>query len=363
MNRPDRSARISQRHDLKATPTRKRDQDLSSTMTKPGGLPPGFWLNELTSKGSIPPFRLALDPGARRSCALRRVPPGGPTGAGRVGGASSMHAVTPHAANSTHSRFRSIAIQVGDIAMHAVVSRPVSVPESASNLVLVHGLGLSQRYMMPVACELARDCCVYVPDQPGFGGSGHPEQVLDMAGLADGLADWMAAAGLERAAFLGNSQGCQVIAHLAVRHPALVTLAVLQGPTTPADERSWLWQFIRWRQNDRYNPRSLGDVTWSEYKKSGYSRVLRTFQHSLDDHIEDQAPRVRAPVLVVRGEHDPICRAEWARDLTSLFPKGRFVEIPQVAHTLCYTAPVALAQLTRAFMREMAEAADEPHQA
>jgi pimeloyl-ACP methyl ester carboxylesterase len=88
--------------------------------------------------------------------------------------------------------------------------------------------------MMPVARELSRNSIVYVPDQPGFGGSGHPEQVLDMAGLADALAGWMRAAGLPRAASLGNSQGCQIIVRLAARHPALVDKAVLQGPTCPS---------------------------------------------------------------------------------------------------------------------------------
>jgi pimeloyl-ACP methyl ester carboxylesterase len=54
--------------------------------------------------------------------------------------------------------------------------------------------------------------------------------------------------GLERAALLGNSFGCQVIADLAVRYPQRVTHAILQGPTTPPQERSVFWQFVRWRQ-------------------------------------------------------------------------------------------------------------------
>ena len=245
--------------------------------------------------------------------------------------------------------FVAVATRVDDVAIYSVVSRPPG-RSSAPKIVLVHGLGLSQRYMMPLARELARDCHVYVPDQPGFGGSGHPERVPDMAGLADALAGWTRNTGLCNAVFVGNSQGCQIIAQLAVRHPELVTAAVLQGPTAPPGERTWFWQFVRWRENGRYNPPSLDPVTWGEYKKAGYWRVLRTFQHSLHDHIEDQLPHITAPTLIVYGECHPICSAKWARQLTALLPRGRYAEIPGVAHTLCYTAPAELAAVTRAFL-------------
>jgi pimeloyl-ACP methyl ester carboxylesterase len=95
--------------------------------------------------------------------------------------------------------------------------------------------------MMPLARQLVRDCHVYVPDQPGFGGSGHPEHVPDIAGLTDALADWMRMTGLLRATLVGNSQSCQIIAQLAVHHPDLVATAVLQGPTAPPGERNWFW--------------------------------------------------------------------------------------------------------------------------
>jgi 2-hydroxy-6-oxonona-2,4-dienedioate hydrolase len=39
---------------------------------------------------------------------------------------------------------------------------------------------------------------------------------------------------IHRAAFLGNSFGCQVIAELAVRHAAIVERAVLVGPMIDA---------------------------------------------------------------------------------------------------------------------------------
>ena len=125
-------------------------------------------------------------------------------------------------------------------------------------VVRVHGLGLSGRYMLPVARHLAPHFAVYLPDLPGFGDSEKPADTLDVPGLADALAAWIAAAGLARAALLGNSFGCQIIADLAARHPDLVERAVLQGPTTPPDERSWLWQFVRWRQNQPFNEEACG---------------------------------------------------------------------------------------------------------
>jgi 2-hydroxy-6-oxonona-2,4-dienedioate hydrolase len=127
---------------------------------------------------------------------------------------------------------------------------------------------------------------------------------------------------------------------------------VLQGPTTPPGERSWFWQFVRWRQNQRYNPRSLGPITYDDYRKCGLRRMFRSFQYQLKDRIEDKLPRIHAPVLIVRGSNDPICNQRWCEELTRLSPCGRLVMIPRVAHTLVYTAPVELVRVTRPFFNQ-----------
>lgn len=231
----------------------------------------------------------------------------------------------------------------------------VSVDPVASDapvVVLVHGSGLSGRYMIPTAERLAPDFKVYLPDLPGFGDSGKPSRVLDVPELADALAAWMEATGLDRAALMGNSFGCQIIADLAARHPERVERAVLQGPTTPPDERSWFWQFVRWRQNQRYNPPSLGPVTHDDYRKCGLRRLFWSFQYQLTDPIEEKLPRIRAPVLVVRGAQDPIADQRWCEEVTRRLPCGRLAVIPGVAHTLVYTAASALVRVTRPFLRQ-----------
>jgi 2-hydroxy-6-oxonona-2,4-dienedioate hydrolase len=218
------------------------------------------------------------------------------------------------------------------------------------DVVLVHGLGLSGRYMLPVATCLAAWHRVFLPDLPGFGDSSHPHGVLDVPGLADALAAWLEAMELRRPALLGNSFGCQIIVDLAARHPARIGHAILQGPTAPPEERTWLKQAVRWRQNQPFNPPSLGPVTWGDYRKCGWIRLFRTFHYSLRDPIEAKLPEVLCPALVVRGTKDPICRAAWAEYVTSRLPHGRLAVIPDVAHTLCYTAPVELADVTRDFL-------------
>ena len=44
--------------------------------------------------------------------------------------------------------------------------------------------------------------------------------------------------------------------------------------------------------------------------------MYRTFQYQLRDRIEDKAPRICAPVLVVRGSEDPICNQRWCESAT-----------------------------------------------
>lgn len=255
--------------------------------------------------------------------------------------------------------FRSLVREVDGLAIHAIASSD-PMPAHAPTVVLVHGLALSHRYMMPLARELAaRGYRVYVPDLPGFGDSGHPAGVLDVPGLAGALANWMTAADVPRAHLVGNSFGCQIIAELAVRWPMRVESAVLQGPTTPPGERNVLRQFIRWRQNGRFNPPELDPLSSDDYRRAGYSRAWRTFRLSLRDHIEDKMPAIRAPVLFVRGQRDPIAPTEWILTMVAQLTDGRLVEIPEVAHTLCYTAPVAVAAVTRQFLDEARCAAGE----
>ena len=128
-------------------------------------------------------------------------------------------------------------IEVDGLRMHVRAStRPV--PAARPPVVLVHGYGVAGRYMVPLAEHLAPDFHVHIPDLPGFGRSNKPAKVLAIPDLADALAAWMAEAGLGRAALVGNSLGCQILAEFALRHGERVACLVLQGPTADPAART-----------------------------------------------------------------------------------------------------------------------------
>lgn len=224
-------------------------------------------------------------------------------------------------------------------------------PAGSASVVLVHGLGVSSRYMVPTIRELAADCRVFAPDLPGYGRSPGPRDALTIPLLADVLHAWMTAAGLDRPLLLGNSMGCQILVDLAARRPERVGRLVLVGPTMDRSARSGWQQFTRLVADTFREAPSQPFLVAYDYLVFGFRRFRQTFYAALADRIEDKAPLVRAPVLVVRGERDPIVPQDWAEELTSRFPRARLVVVPGAAHTVNYMAPCELAAIVRAFLR------------
>jgi len=219
-------------------------------------------------------------------------------------------------------------------------------------LVLVHGIGVSGRYLLPTAARLTDGFRVYVPDLPGSGRSEKPSRPLGVRGAARALAAWLDATGIDKASFLGNSMGCQILIDLAAAAPERVQALVLVGPTVDSEARSFTRQAWRLFVDMFREPPSLIRIVASDYVVYGPRRFMATAGSVLADRPEDKARRVQAPTLIVRGERDALVPQRFAAELMARFADGQLAVVPGAPHAVNYAEPLALARLTSSFLSE-----------
>lgn len=246
-------------------------------------------------------------------------------------------------------RLRDSWTSVNGIRIHARISTRADNPDLLP-VVLVHGLGVSSLYWVPFAERLAAYRRLYVPDLPGFGRSGKPPHTLSVPELADALAAWLQATGLQRAAFIGNSLGCQILVDLVLRYPHLAACIVLEGPTMDPRARTVLQETLRLMHDMVHEPPSSWFVTFYEYLQAGPIRTLQTLEYAFHDDMEKHLPHVHVPALVVRGAKDTIVPKAWAHEVAGLLPQGRMVVIPGEAHIVHYSAPRKLLRVVLPFL-------------
>ena len=223
-------------------------------------------------------------------------------------------------------------------------------PAAPMPVVLVHGLAVSHRYLMPTARALSGAHPVYVPDLPGFGLSGKPRAVYGVAEHARHLAAWLGGVGLPAACLLGTSFGCEVAAALAAEYPHLAAALVLVGPTSDPAARTRRAQIGRWlrdvvREDKRQAPILLRDA-WD----AGPRRVATTLGHSVRNAVERALRSVEAPTLLLRGSRDLIAPPGWLAEAARVTRNSMLGEIPGAAHNAITTAGPQVAATVRQFL-------------
>lgn len=221
-------------------------------------------------------------------------------------------------------------------------------PTTGPACVLLHGLAVSHRYLIPTARCLRRT--VYVPDLPGFGLSGRPDRVYGPAEHADVLTRWLDTLGEDPVCLLGNSFGCQVAVDLARQRPDLVTALVLVGPTVDPAAATVTRQLVRWLRDLRHEDVHQVTILARDVRDAGPRRIAATLRLSVRDRIEAKLPLVGAPALLARGELDPICPPRWLREAAARMADARCVTLSGPAHNAVTTAGPQLAAAVDAFL-------------
>lgn len=215
-------------------------------------------------------------------------------------------------------------------------------------------------------------------DWPGHGGSpawDEPAGELRLTSLVREVVEALAPDG---AVLAGNSIGGNVGARLAITHPDLVRgLALIDAggfeETTAFNRvfcalmsRHWFLQtiypsFSKWYMRartdaDRRARTSAIATTRSSGGRKAVAEMWASF--NLPNHdLRDQAARIAAPTVIVRGRRDPVIRTRAAETARDLIP-GSHLLVTESGHCPQTSDPVAVAEALTELL-ETAFPADE----
>ena len=223
--------------------------------------------------------------------------------------------------------------EVGDVSIHSRVGG------AGPPVVLVHGYGVSGRYLLPLARVIAARCAAYVPDLPGRGRRGRPAVAAGIGDLADRLGDWLDVVGLSSPTLVANSMGCQVVTELAVRQPHRVGPLVLIAPTIEPARRAARHQFIRALRDSTQEPAGLVTLAVRDTARRGVAGLHAMARSALTDRIEERLPHVHQRTVVVHGGNDRFISRRWSEEVTGLLPHGSLLVVPDATHAVPYTHP------------------------
>ncbi len=184
------------------------------------------------------------------------------------------------------------------------------------DFVLVHGIGVSSRYFVPLAEELSRTGDVYLIDLPGFARLPRPRVPLTIAGFAAALDAIVGQLALDRPVLVGHSMGAQVVTELLaggenIGHFVDETGAVLIGPPVNHRERRLLPLVWRFLQSSRHEPSAIRRIAVSAYLSTGPEWFFSVLPHMMNYPIEERIQQVPCPVTILRGEYDAVAPQPW----------------------------------------------------
>jgi len=214
-------------------------------------------------------------------------------------------------------------------------------------LILLHG-GLataeaSWGHAMP---RLARGWRVLAPDSRGQGGTSNPADHLGYDQMADDVAAFIAALGIEKPVIAGYSDGAQIGIEFGLRHPGMARAMVLGGvitrPTTAYVEGLKSWGYpaageVDYRQLEETFGDFLGFIKTAhgrgdpDYWQRLMPQISRLW-HTVPAYADAQLASIGVPTLVLSGDRDHLAGLDEPRRLLDTLPDAELAVVPGAGH-------------------------------
>jgi pimeloyl-ACP methyl ester carboxylesterase len=238
-------------------------------------------------------------------------------------------------------------MDVGGLAFRVLSSTPRD--GAGGSFVLVHGIGMSHRYLARLHRELTRYGAVHSIDVPGFGGLPTPRERIPVTRIAAALTEVLERLELTDAVLVGHSMGTQWVVEAAVQSPARVAAVVAIGPVADERHRTVKAQALALAVDTLGEPLDGNAIVLTDYLRTNPLWYLAQLREMVAYPIEDRLVLLTRPLLLIRGENDTIAGLEWSRRLRERVPVGSLVMIPGRRHLAQHAAPRAVAGAIAAF--------------
>jgi pimeloyl-ACP methyl ester carboxylesterase len=216
----------------------------------------------------------------------------------------------------------------------------------------------------PALAELARHCRLVRFDQRGTGLSDWEAEEISQDAMIGDIATVVNAAGLERFALLGISQGCAFSIRYAVENPERVTCLVLLGGylrgrlKRPDPEQRNLYEALTMTIRDGWGspnpvfrhfftsnfipdaPPEIAE-SFDELQRIATSpeNAMRLWEMNAQVEATELAKQVSVPTLVLHCKGDRVSPLDEGRYMARLIPGASFVELPGNNHALLAGTP------------------------
>ena len=221
---------------------------------------------------------------------------------------------------------------------------------SKKTILLIHGIGTSSDYYIPLMEEFDNDYNVYAIDLPGYGKTNKPAHALTIDELAEVAESFLESRQLTDVIAVGHSMGAQIVSSLNYLSPGRVQKAILLAPTVNKNERTIFMQSLRLAQDTLLEPPKVNAIIFLNYLRMGVVRFLKTSKYMVEAHLEEYLKDTTTPVLVILGQKDPIARKQWADYLTTISPTISTQIIAKAPHAFHYTHAKEVKDLCQVFI-------------
>jgi pimeloyl-ACP methyl ester carboxylesterase len=198
-------------------------------------------------------------------------------------------------------------------------------------LVLLHGGGSTiQTTFGRILPMLAAARRVIAFDQQGHGRTADSDQPFSFESSADDAVELLRHLDIEKADFLGFSNGGTIALHAAVRHAAVVRkLIVASGNATRDGMFSGFFEMMQTARLDDM-PAPLREAYLESAPQPDLQKFFEKSRRRMiefKDIPADDLRSISAPVLLIAGDQD-VTRPEHLVEMFRLLPNGRLVILP-----------------------------------